>query len=95
MCLSIDTWTTQLKDFIDQHVGEPAYVVGNSLGGYLAVSLAAQAPASVRGLVLINATPFWSFLPHPEAPGGGLVWRMLPFDGSMQTVPAVSECTRG
>lgn len=39
--LSIDTWTELLADFITEVIREPCYVVGNSLGGYLAAQLAA------------------------------------------------------
>jgi len=33
----------------------PAYIAGNSLGGFLAVNLASQHPELVKGLVLLNA----------------------------------------
>lgn len=80
---SVDTWTRQLAHFIEANMAgqgqggapaEPVYVVGNSLGGYLAVSLAAARPDLVKGLVLLNATPFWG---EPACParagrrGGG------------------------
>lgn len=42
-------------------VGEPTYVVGNSLGGYIGTYLAANHPEWVSGLALLNATPFWAF----------------------------------
>lgn len=42
-------------------VGEPAYVAGNSLGGYIGTNLAANHPQWVSGLALLNATPFWAF----------------------------------
>ena len=44
------------------------FVAGNSLGGLLAVYLAAQHPELVRGLILLNATPFWSFRPPLASP---------------------------
>ena len=34
-------------------------LVGNSLGGLLAVLLAARRPDLVNGIVLLNATPIW------------------------------------
>lgn len=50
-------------------------------GGYLAVSLAAAHPSAVKGLILLNATPFWAFLPHPDNRRG--LWRVLPgLDGT-------------
>lgn len=47
--------------FIEQVIGEPAFVAGNSLGGFIATHLAAKHPRAVLGLVLMNATPFWAF----------------------------------
>jgi pimeloyl-ACP methyl ester carboxylesterase len=52
-------WRDQLHDFIDQVIGQPVVLVGNSLGGYAALCVAAQRPQSAAGLVLINsAGPF-------------------------------------
>ena len=47
--------------FIDQVIGEPAFVAGNSLGGFIGAHVAATHPRAVRGLALMNATPFWAF----------------------------------
>ena len=54
-----DLWRDQLHDFIQQVIGQPAIVAGNSLGGYVALCVAAQRPESAAGLVLLNsAGPF-------------------------------------
>lgn len=37
------------------------FIAGNSLGGFVATNLAANHPRVVRGLALMNATPFWAF----------------------------------
>mmetsp|Transcript_7074 Transcript_7074/g.9474 ORF Transcript_7074/g.9474 Transcript_7074/m.9474 type:complete len:430 (+) Transcript_7074:81-1370(+) len=77
---SVETWTDQLIDFIENIIGEPTYLAGNSLGGLLSVAVAAKRPDLVKGLMLLNATPFWAFLPAksktPE-------WAepLLPWDG--------------
>ncbi|WP_225410745.1 alpha/beta fold hydrolase [Stigmatella hybrida] len=42
-----------LRAWVEQVVGEPAFVVGNSLGGAMSVNLAAEAPALVRALGLV------------------------------------------
>ena len=55
--------TEQLQSFIEEHIHEPCYIMGNSLGGYLAVSVAANYPHLCKGLILLNATPFWSVTP--------------------------------
>lgn len=52
-------WRDQLHDFIEQVIGQPAVLAGNSLGGYAALCVAAQRPQSAAGIVLINsAGPF-------------------------------------
>ncbi|KAK9844137.1 hypothetical protein WJX81_005602 [Elliptochloris bilobata] len=50
-----DIWPRQLASFIKEVVGEPAVLVGNSLGGYGAMATAARYPDLVRGVVLVNA----------------------------------------
>ena len=66
----------------------PAFVAGNSLGGLLAVYLTAMHPELVRGLVLLNATPFWSIRPPLSAPKQG-VWGLLPPGFGSLPVPQV------
>ncbi|KAK9154820.1 hypothetical protein Sjap_002300 [Stephania japonica] len=51
--------------FLSSVIGEPVYVVGNSLGGFVALYFAACNPQLVKGVTLLNATPFWGFLPNP------------------------------
>jgi pimeloyl-ACP methyl ester carboxylesterase len=48
---SIDDWATRLLERID---GELA-VVGASLGGYVALAMARQAPERIRGLLLVGS----------------------------------------
>nr|AKA88529.1 pheophytinase [Litchi chinensis] len=62
---SMDLWRDQVCYFIEQVICEPVYIVGNSLGGFVAVYFAACNPHLVRGVTLLNATPFWGFLPNP------------------------------
>ncbi len=52
-----------LTRFIDRVMGGPAILVGNSMGGLISLMTAAEAPASVSGLVLVNPA-------LPAAPGG-------------------------
>lgn len=64
-----DLWRDQLDDFITNVIGQPAVLAGNSLGGYAALCVAAQRPASAAGLILINsAGPFSEPQPAPDAP---------------------------
>jgi pimeloyl-ACP methyl ester carboxylesterase len=57
---STDLWREQLNDFISTQMGRPTVLVGNSLGGYSALCVAAQHPESVAGLVLLNSAGAFS-----------------------------------
>lgn len=52
-------WRDQLSDFVDQVIGQPTILAGNSLGGYACLCVAAEKPQSLAGLILLNsAGPF-------------------------------------
>jgi len=51
-----------LKEFLKEVVGQECLLVGNSMGGLISMMVAAEEPALVSGLVLINPT-------LPRAPG--------------------------
>jgi pimeloyl-ACP methyl ester carboxylesterase len=51
---SQDLWTEFLRDFTLEVVRTPAVVVGNSIGGFFAASLAGGYPDLVTGCVLLN-----------------------------------------
>ncbi|MFP4220809.1 MAG: alpha/beta fold hydrolase [Phormidium sp.] len=54
-----ELWRDQLHDFIQEVIGQPVVLAGNSLGGYVCLAVAAEKPESARGLVLLNsAGPF-------------------------------------
>ena len=64
-----DLWRDQLHDFITEVIGQPAVLVGNSLGGYAALCVASQRPSSAAGLVLVNsAGPFTDLKATPPKP---------------------------
>jgi pimeloyl-ACP methyl ester carboxylesterase len=91
---SVDEWVEQLRRFVVDVVlpttGQTRVVVaGNSLGGLLSVQFSARYPELVRGVVLMNATPFWAF--QTKTSGGPLSWPPPAFDGR---VPAPSFLTR-
>lgn len=52
---SVDLWREQVRDFITEVIGSPATIVGNSLGGYVATSVAADRPELVSSVVLLNS----------------------------------------
>ncbi|PIN11073.1 putative hydrolase/acyltransferase (alpha/beta hydrolase superfamily) [Handroanthus impetiginosus] len=66
LVFSVDLWRDQVRHFIEEVIKEPVYLVGNSLGGFVALYFAACNPELVKGVTLLNATPFWGFLPNPE-----------------------------
>lgn len=51
-----EIWTDQIAEFISEVVGEPAIVVGHSIGGVPVSQLAYDYPAMVKGLALVNST---------------------------------------
>ncbi|KAJ3681057.1 hypothetical protein LUZ60_015546 [Juncus effusus] len=65
LVFSIDLWREQVQQFVEQVIGEPVYIVGNSLGGFVSLYFASSCPNLVKGVTLLNATPFWGFLPNP------------------------------
>ncbi|MEM8640199.1 MAG: alpha/beta fold hydrolase [Cyanobacteria bacterium P01_G01_bin.54] len=64
-----DLWRDQLHDFITEKIGRPVVLVGNSLGGYASLCVAAQRSTSAAGLVLLNcAGPFTESPDTPQPP---------------------------
>ncbi|MEI6179509.1 MAG: alpha/beta fold hydrolase [Chloroflexales bacterium] len=51
---TIDAQIAVLRALINEVIGHPALLVGNSMGGWIAARLAAQTPALVRGIVLLD-----------------------------------------
>lgn len=62
-----EIWRDQLRDFCQQVVRRPVIAVGNSLGGYVALSLAADLPEWTRGVVLLNGAGSFSSAPTGSA----------------------------
>ncbi len=50
------TWATLVLDFITEVIGEPAFLVGNSIGCIVALQAAVDFPGQVRGLGLLNCS---------------------------------------
>ncbi len=53
-------WREQLKDFITEQIGQPVVLVGNSLGGYASLTVAAGYPELVKGVILLNSAGAFS-----------------------------------
>jgi len=54
--LAFASVAAELAAFIETEVGEPVHLVGNSMGGHVAIHLAARRPDLVRTLTLVDAT---------------------------------------
>jgi pimeloyl-ACP methyl ester carboxylesterase len=52
---SATLWRDQVHDFIQDVIGQPTVLAGNSIGGYTVMAVAAAYPAAVQGLVLLNS----------------------------------------
>lgn len=84
-CFSVENWRDQIIYFIENIVKRPVHIAGNSLGGYLAVCAAHVQPELIKSIILLNSTPFWSFLPPKNSSFA------LPFiwDGTLPAPPSL------
>lgn len=82
---SVDLWRDQIRNFVEQVIGEPIYVVGNSLGGFVGLYFAACYPQLVRGITLLNATPFWAFIPNSSRSPN--MAKLFPWAGNFPVPP--------
>ncbi|MFM8944837.1 MAG: alpha/beta fold hydrolase [Actinomycetota bacterium] len=66
-----------LSRFLEEVVGGPAILAGNSMGGGIAVMQAAVEPASVEGLILSSSVYPWApgGMPSPMVIGGFALYR--------------------
>lgn len=53
---TFETWAEQLTDFCQEVIGEPTYVVANSIGCIASLQAAVNAKAWVKGVTLINCS---------------------------------------
>ncbi len=51
---SIELWAEMLQAFWESEIKAPTVWIGNSIGGLICLTVAAQAPAMTQGLVLLN-----------------------------------------
>lgn len=49
-------WAALVNDFIRDLIGEPAFLIGNSIGCVVALQAAVDQPEQVRGLALLNCS---------------------------------------
>jgi pimeloyl-ACP methyl ester carboxylesterase len=53
---TFETWGQQIADFCREVVGEPAYLIGNSIGCIASMQAAIDYPAQVRAIAMINCS---------------------------------------
>jgi pimeloyl-ACP methyl ester carboxylesterase len=53
---TFDTWGQQVADFCRQVVGEPAFLIGNSIGSIVVMQAVVSYPEIGRGVALINCS---------------------------------------
>ncbi|MGG6293788.1 alpha/beta fold hydrolase [Leptolyngbya sp. AN02str] len=53
---TFETWGQQVVDFCKEIIGEPAFLIGNSIGCIVALQAAVLNPALARGVVMINCS---------------------------------------
>ncbi|XP_010419985.1 PREDICTED: pheophytinase, chloroplastic [Camelina sativa] len=91
LVFSLDLWRDQVQYFVEEVIGEPVYIAGNSLGGYVALYFAATHPHLVKGVTLLNATPFWGFFPNPVR--SPKLARLFPWPGAFPLPARVKKIT--
>jgi pimeloyl-ACP methyl ester carboxylesterase len=55
-----EIWRDQIRDFCQQVIREPVVIAGNSLGGYVSLSLASDWSEWIRGVILLNSAGSFS-----------------------------------
>lgn len=51
---TFETWGEQIADFCEEAIGEPAFLIGNSIGCIAAMQAAVSRPAIARGVAALN-----------------------------------------
>ncbi|WP_017327955.1 alpha/beta fold hydrolase [Synechococcus sp. PCC 7336] len=67
---TVDLWVEQIYAFWQEHIQQPIILSGHSLGGLIAVTLAARYPKTAKGLCLISCADG----PHPEEYPAPIAW---------------------
>jgi len=53
---NFETWAAQILDFIKQIVGEPVFLVGNSIGAIVVLQAAVQEPELCKAVAILNCS---------------------------------------
>ena len=79
-----DVWVSHVIAFLEAKGVTSCHIVGNSMGGALAIALAVQRPDLVDQLVLMGSTG----IPFPITPGLDAVWGYQPSRDAMRDLIA-------
>ncbi|CAI9769743.1 unnamed protein product [Fraxinus pennsylvanica] len=85
---SVDLWRDQVPFFVEDVVGNQFILWEIRLEG-LSHSISAYNPQLVRGVTLLNATPFWGFLPNPAR--SPKLSRLFPMAGTFPVPSSVRK----
>lgn len=80
-----ETWAQQIIDFVAEVIGEPVFLIGNSIGCIVALQAAVTAPDWVRGVAMLNC----SLRMLHERKRSQLPWAQRTFSPWMQTVLSI------
>jgi pimeloyl-ACP methyl ester carboxylesterase len=72
-----DLWRDQLTTYVEERIGRPTVLVGNSLGGYAALAAAAALRDLCAGVVLVNAAGPFSDEQREPAGWGAIARRTI------------------
>jgi pimeloyl-ACP methyl ester carboxylesterase len=53
---TFETWSLQIRDFCKEVVGEPVFLIGNSIGCVAAMQAAVDAPEACLGVAILNCS---------------------------------------
>jgi pimeloyl-ACP methyl ester carboxylesterase len=79
------TWAKQVADFCQSVIGEPVFLVGNSIGCIVALQMAVDYPELVKGIALLNCSlrllheRKQANLPFYKRYGASIVQKLLAF----------------
>jgi pimeloyl-ACP methyl ester carboxylesterase len=72
-----ELWRDQLVAYVQERIGRPAVIVGNSLGGYAALAAGAALGQGAAGVVLLNAAGPFSSEQEPPSGWGAIARRTI------------------
>jgi pimeloyl-ACP methyl ester carboxylesterase len=70
-------WRDQLVAYVNERIGRPTVVVGNSLGGFAALAAGVALGEQAAGVVLVNAAGPFSDEPTPSGGWGAIARRSI------------------